>query len=983
MRSFRLPWGPALALTLLATLTPALFARPADAATATLSGRTLTIQFNYRFDDEGAEAVTLSTNGTTISQTGASGSSSFAAANVDSIAVTSTGDYPDQTLTLATSAPAAAFSVPETLSVGTGVRTVVGVDVSANSISFDGPVAIDSGLHRIRIKTGGTGAISFGPSSFLGGTSASSSLIIGPTIAGPTDPLVGAISDVSLAGEVGGVALISGPLQRLASLQVLGNDVSIAGIGSASNPGVDGEMLLRAFDAGADAASLTLTGSRYRTGGQQFLEASQTTHGFEGSRPVSVSGTASLRTAGAEIEIQGKLVLPPDPAVVTIDTATLAPTPTASAKIILNRDVDGGGGLSLRSGESGIELNYLGGGIGTTTRVGSLEIADARSVIQVNAGQIRVGRLDLSGIRDPIDGAPDSGLGQIAGSLDVSDELIAGTGAARLTLLGQTNTIDNPTGPTTVETSGLLRIGDAGTDSTTFARGLVRRGTTEIMGTLASEGDIQSAGTLTLAGTIDTTAASPDGRIATDGPLIAAVATSAMLDAGTGDIVIRGGLGGLGTFATQTAGTLTLGGSIGRPVPAIAATPRTAISGLAGGAIVISPDATLDVDLPAGIAAGTVTRVAQTTGPSPPTGTFANANAFGEVGTAADPYRVEYDGGAGRDIELVALDPAIDPVFSSATATADGFTAQILNIGALTGRTLTASATGSAPASVDGAGLLTVSGLADGETAEATVVTSGPIVATGSSTIVPLDISLAIDITGSGRVASPSGRIDCTASCALSRIEGSTIHLSATPAAGWAFAGWTGACSGKGACAVTMSDQQRVGAVFTESTSVGAGATGASSANGRIRAGRAAGSYTIPGTRITLRWPALAFRTDVEIEFAPARARRSAVAGGGPVVLAVTDAAGRPLTRFAKPLEIRFGGVRSGRPARSVTGARWTTLPMLARASASARPGSGWKRVRGAVAITTRTPARFAVLAASRPRLAAPPPAGGIGFRRP
>jgi hypothetical protein len=42
------------------------------------------------------------------------------------------------------------------------------------------------------------------------------------------------------------------------------------------------------------------------------------------------------------------------------------------------------------------------------------------------------------------------------------------------------------------------------------------------------------------------------------------------------------------------------------------------------------------------------------------------------------------------------------------------------------------------------------------------------------------------------------------------------VALTATPADGWAFTGWTGACTGTGACSVTMNGPESVSASFTE-----------------------------------------------------------------------------------------------------------------------------------------------------------------------
>jgi uncharacterized repeat protein (TIGR02543 family) len=62
-------------------------------------------------------------------------------------------------------------------------------------------------------------------------------------------------------------------------------------------------------------------------------------------------------------------------------------------------------------------------------------------------------------------------------------------------------------------------------------------------------------------------------------------------------------------------------------------------------------------------------------------------------------------------------------------------------------------------------------------------------------------------ITGSG--------ITCGADCSESFTHGTNVTLTATPATGYSFAGWTGACSGTGGCTVAMTSAQTVGATFT------------------------------------------------------------------------------------------------------------------------------------------------------------------------
>ncbi|PTL59204.1 pre-peptidase C-terminal domain-containing protein [Paraconexibacter algicola] len=75
--------------------------------------------------------------------------------------------------------------------------------------------------------------------------------------------------------------------------------------------------------------------------------------------------------------------------------------------------------------------------------------------------------------------------------------------------------------------------------------------------------------------------------------------------------------------------------------------------------------------------------------------------------------------------------------------------------------------------------------------------------------------------TGTGHVDSSPAGIDCGTvladhgSCAKAFVQGTAVTLTPRPAAGSEFAGWSGACTGTGACTVTMSGARAVTATFT------------------------------------------------------------------------------------------------------------------------------------------------------------------------
>jgi hypothetical protein len=79
----------------------------------------------------------------------------------------------------------------------------------------------------------------------------------------------------------------------------------------------------------------------------------------------------------------------------------------------------------------------------------------------------------------------------------------------------------------------------------------------------------------------------------------------------------------------------------------------------------------------------------------------------------------------------------------------------------------------------------------------------------------PIQRSLSIHTVGSGRVGSQPAGIDCGAACSDDFPRGRAITLTATPAAGFRFAGWSGGgCSGAGACQILLKDNTQVTATF-------------------------------------------------------------------------------------------------------------------------------------------------------------------------
>jgi uncharacterized repeat protein (TIGR02543 family) len=70
--------------------------------------------------------------------------------------------------------------------------------------------------------------------------------------------------------------------------------------------------------------------------------------------------------------------------------------------------------------------------------------------------------------------------------------------------------------------------------------------------------------------------------------------------------------------------------------------------------------------------------------------------------------------------------------------------------------------------------------------------------------------------TGNGTVTSSPAGISCGTDCSESYANGTVVTLTAAPAAGSIFAGWSGSCTGTGTCSVTMSAAKSVTATFNK-----------------------------------------------------------------------------------------------------------------------------------------------------------------------
>ena len=100
-------------------------------------------------------------------------------------------------------------------------------------------------------------------------------------------------------------------------------------------------------------------------------------------------------------------------------------------------------------------------------------------------------------------------------------------------------------------------------------------------------------------------------------------------------------------------------------------------------------------------------------------------------------------------------------------------------------------------------------------TGTCTVTMNSATSVTATFTLNIYQLTVAHAGAGTGTVTSAPAGINCGVDCTEVYNANTVVTLTATPAVGSTFAGWTGACTGKGTCQVTMNAARSVNATFT------------------------------------------------------------------------------------------------------------------------------------------------------------------------
>jgi uncharacterized protein (DUF2141 family) len=126
----------------------------------------------------------------------------------------------------------------------------------------------------------------------------------------------------------------------------------------------------------------------------------------------------------------------------------------------------------------------------------------------------------------------------------------------------------------------------------------------------------------------------------------------------------------------------------------------------------------------------------------------------------------------------------------------------------------------------------------------------------------PTNYSLSVSKagSGSGTVTSNPAGINCGSTCSADYTSGTSVTLTANPASGSTFGGWSGPCSGTGTCTVSMTQARSVTATFNATATnytlsvsrTGSGSGTVTSNPAGINCGSTCSANYTSGTSVTL-----------------------------------------------------------------------------------------------------------------------------------